>query len=47
MTRPKVQIFGTDIDEDAIRHAREGIYTLNDAADVSFGTTESLFHKIG
>jgi len=32
---PKVQIFATDIDEAAIATAREGIYTLNDAADVS------------
>src|SRR5207244_11355708 len=32
---PKVQIFGTDIDEDAITVAREGKYSLNDAADVS------------
>lgn len=32
---PKVQIFATDIDETAIAHAREGFYTLNDAADVS------------
>ena len=32
---PKVQIFATDIDEAAISTAREGIYSLNDAADVS------------
>ncbi|QRR00660.1 PAS domain S-box protein [Dyadobacter sandarakinus] len=32
---PKVQIFATDIDEAAIAIAREGRYTLNDAADVS------------
>lgn len=32
---PKVQIFASDIDEEAIDKAREGIYTLNDAADVS------------
>lgn len=32
---PKVQIFATDLDEDAIATAREGLYTLNDAADVS------------
>ena len=31
---PKVQIFATDIDEAAIATAREGFYTLNDAADV-------------
>ena len=32
---PKVQIFATDIDESAIAVAREGAYTINDAADVS------------
>lgn len=32
---PKIQIFATDIDEAAIATAREGLYTLNDAADVS------------
>lgn len=32
---PRIQIFATDIDEAAIAHAREGLYTLNDAADVS------------
>jgi PAS domain S-box-containing protein len=32
---PKVQIFATDIDETAISTAREGSYTINDAADVS------------
>ncbi len=32
---PSVQIFASDIDETAIAHAREGLYTLNDTADVS------------
>jgi two-component system, chemotaxis family, CheB/CheR fusion protein len=32
---PKVQIFATDIDEAAITTAREGLYSLNDVADVS------------
>ena len=32
---PRIQIFATDLDEAAIAHAREGYYTLNDAADVS------------
>ena len=32
---PKIEIFATDIDEAALAHAREGFYTLNDAADVS------------
>ena len=32
---PQIQVFATDIDEDAIATAREGYYTVNDAADVS------------
>ena len=32
---PQVQIFATDIDEQALATARDGLYTLNDAADVS------------
>ena len=32
---PKVQIFATDIDAKAIDQAREGLYSLHDAADVS------------
>ena len=32
---PSVQIFASDIDDAAIAHAREGLYTLNDTADVS------------
>lgn len=32
---PQVQVFATDIDEDAIATAREGFYTINDVADVS------------
>jgi two-component system CheB/CheR fusion protein len=32
---PKIQIFATDIDDRAIAHAREALYTMNDAADVS------------
>jgi two-component system CheB/CheR fusion protein len=32
---PQIQLFATDIDEDAIAVARDGIYTLNDAADIS------------
>ena len=31
---PQIQVFATDIDEDAIATAREGFYTINDAADV-------------
>src|SRR5215213_1320989 len=31
---PQIQVFATDIDEDAIAMARDGFYTVNDAADV-------------
>jgi two-component system, chemotaxis family, CheB/CheR fusion protein len=31
----KVQIFGTDIDDDSIQHARRGVYPANIALDVS------------
>lgn len=44
---PKVQIFATDIDEDAIATAREGLYTLNDAADVSAERLSRFFTKEG
>ena len=49
---PKVQIFATDIDESAIATAREGLYTLNDAADVSperlrrFFTTDGNCYRV-
>jgi two-component system CheB/CheR fusion protein len=32
---PTVQVFATDIDEAALAKARAGLYTINDAADVS------------
>jgi two-component system CheB/CheR fusion protein len=32
---PSIQVFATDIDEQAIAKARDGLYTLNDAVDVS------------
>jgi two-component system CheB/CheR fusion protein len=32
---PAIQVFASDIDEAAIQTARAGVYTLNDAADVS------------
>jgi two-component system CheB/CheR fusion protein len=32
---PQIQVFATDIDEDAIATARDGFYTINDLADVS------------
>ncbi len=44
---PKVQIFATDIDESAIAHAREGLYTLNDTADVSPERIRRFFNKEG
>ena len=44
---PKVQIFATDIDEAAIAHAREGIYTINDAADVSPERLRRFFMREG
>jgi two-component system CheB/CheR fusion protein len=44
---PKIQIFATDIDESAIAHAREGLYTINDAADVSPERLRRFFRKDG
>ena len=44
---PKVQIFATDIDESAIATAREGLYTLNDAADVSPERLRRFFTRDG
>jgi PAS domain S-box-containing protein len=44
---PKVQIFATDIDEAAINHARDGLYTLNDAADISPERLRRFFNKDG
>jgi two-component system CheB/CheR fusion protein len=44
---PKIQIFATDIDEEAIAHAREGFYTVNDAADVSPERLRRFFNKEG
>jgi two-component system CheB/CheR fusion protein len=44
---PKVQVFATDIDEPAISHAREGYYTLNDAADLTPERLRRFFNKEG
>ena len=44
---PKIQVFATDIDEAAITFAREGLYTLNDAADVSPERLRRFFNKEG
>ena len=32
---PAIQVFASDLDEQAVAHARAGYYTLNDVADVS------------
>ncbi|MET0650346.1 MAG: chemotaxis protein CheB [Pyrinomonadaceae bacterium] len=42
---PAIQVFASDIDEDAIRVARAGYYTLNDAADVSPERLRRFFTK--
>jgi two-component system CheB/CheR fusion protein len=44
---PDVQVFATDIDQNAIRVAREGVYTLNDAADLSAERLDRFFVKEG
>jgi two-component system CheB/CheR fusion protein len=44
---PKIQIFATDIDEAAIATGREGLYSLNDAADVSPERLRRFFTKEG
>ena len=44
---PSVQLFATDIDEQALATAREGIYTINDAADVSPERLRRFFTKDG
>ncbi|GAB2601997.1 CheR family methyltransferase [Spirosoma areae] len=44
---PFVQIFATDIDQAAIATAREGLYTINDAADVSPERLRRFFTKEG
>ncbi len=41
-----VQIFGTDLSESAIQHARSGIYKENIAAEVSEVRLRRFFHKI-
>jgi two-component system CheB/CheR fusion protein len=44
---PDIQIFATDIDAHALAIAREGRYTLNDAADVSPERLRRFFVKEG
>ena len=42
---PSLQVFATDIDEEAIQAARSGYYTLNDLADVSPERLRRFFTK--
>lgn len=42
---PKIQIFATDIDDTAIAEAREGLYSINDLADVSPERLRRFFIK--
>jgi two-component system CheB/CheR fusion protein len=42
---PAIQIFATDLDEEAIRVAREGVYPLTIAADVSEDRLRAFFTK--
>ena len=44
---PKLQIFATDIDETAIAHAREALYSINDAVDLSAERLKRFFVKEG
>lgn len=43
---PSIQVFASDIDEDAIQSARAGFYTINDAADVSPERLRRYFTKV-
>ena len=42
---PAIQVFATDIDEQAVSQARNGYYTLNDVADVSPARLRQFFIK--
>jgi two-component system CheB/CheR fusion protein len=42
---PKLQLFATDLDAEAIEHARNGIYFDNIVADVSAERIEKFFNK--
>jgi two-component system CheB/CheR fusion protein len=44
---PKVQIFATDIDGNSIAEARDGLYSINDLADVSPERLRRFFIKEG
>jgi two-component system, chemotaxis family, CheB/CheR fusion protein len=41
----RVQVFGTDIDDDAVQYARRGVYPANVALDVAPGRLERFFVK--
>lgn len=43
----KVQIFGTDINEDAVARARTGLYSGNIGLDVNPPTAKTVFHQRG
>ncbi len=43
---PSIQVFASDIDEEAIQAARAGFYTVNDAADVSPERLRRFFIKV-
>jgi two-component system CheB/CheR fusion protein len=42
---PRVQLFATDLDQEAIEQARQGVYHDNIAADVSQERLERFFVK--
>ncbi|HEY0171970.1 MAG TPA: CheR family methyltransferase, partial [Pyrinomonadaceae bacterium] len=42
---PTIQVFASDIDEEAVQTARAGFYTLNDVADVSPERLRHFFSK--
>ena len=44
---PHIQVFATDLDEQAIAAAREGVYTAADVVDVSEKRLERFFHREG
>jgi two-component system, chemotaxis family, CheB/CheR fusion protein len=44
-TPPALQVFATDLDEEAIRTAREGVYPLAISADVSEARLRRFFHQ--
>jgi two-component system, chemotaxis family, CheB/CheR fusion protein len=45
--RPQIQVFASDLDENAIRHAREGMYPSAIEADVSTERLERFFTREG